>query len=83
MRETSTLGIRVRSVSRHIAQRETLEIESSLGHVRAKVKRFSGNIMNVSPEYEDCRRIALERDMALQEVFRIIDTELRRHLTGL
>ena len=80
MRETSTLGIRVRPVSRHIAQRDTVEFDSSLGQVRAKIKRFSGNILGISPEYEDCRRIAMERDMPLQEVFRIVESESRQHL---
>jgi uncharacterized protein (TIGR00299 family) protein len=82
MQETSTLGIRVRPVSRHIAQREIMEFESSLGNAHVKVKRFSGNILNVSPEYEDCHKIALEKDMPLQEVFRIVEAEARRKLKG-
>jgi len=81
LNETSTLGIRVRPVFRHIAQRETIEFESSLGQVRAKVKRFSGKILSISPEYEDCRRIARERNIPLQEVLRIVEVESRRHIT--
>ncbi|HEY41592.1 MAG TPA: nickel pincer cofactor biosynthesis protein LarC [Dehalococcoidia bacterium] len=80
MRETSTLGIRVRPISRHIAQREIIEIDSSLGHVHAKIKRYSGDILAVSPEYDDCRRIALERDMPFQEVHRVVEQEVRQHL---
>jgi pyridinium-3,5-bisthiocarboxylic acid mononucleotide nickel chelatase len=80
MRETSTLGIRSRSVSRHIAQREIIEFESSLGHVKAKIKRFSKDVFNISPEYEDCRIIATERNIPLQEVLRIIEAEARQHL---
>ena len=81
MRETSTLGIRVRAVSRHIAQREMIEVNSSLGRARAKVKRYSGSILAVSPEYEDCRRIALERNMPFQEVHRIVEEEARQALS--
>ncbi len=80
MRETSTLGIRVRPVSRHIAEREIIEFNSTLGHMKAKVKRFMGNLLSVHPEYEECRRIALERNMPLQEVYRIIEIEARRYL---
>ena len=80
MKETSTLGIRVRPVSRHVAQRETHEFESSLGQARVKIKRFSGDILDVSPEYEDCRRIAVERNMPLQEVLRVIESESRQRL---
>ncbi len=81
MIETSTLGIRARSVSRHVAQREMIEFESSLGHVKAKVKRFSGKMLNITPEYEDCRRIAQEHGLPLQEVLRIVETESRQHIS--
>lgn len=79
MRETSTLGIRVRRVSRHTAQREIVRVDSSLGEAHAKIKRF-GDILTVAPEYEDCRRIALERNLPLQEVSRIIELEARQYL---
>lgn len=82
MRETSTLGMRVRPISRHTAQREIIDFTSSLGQVKAKVKRYMGATLSISPEYEDCRRIALERDMPLQEVLGIIETELRKHLAS-
>ncbi len=81
MRETSTLGVRARYIARHTAQREMIEFDSSLGLAHAKVKRF-GSFVSVSPEYEDCRRIALERNMPLQDVSRIIEGEARRRLTS-
>jgi uncharacterized protein (TIGR00299 family) protein len=80
MKETSTLGVRVRPVSRHVAQREAFDIESSLGHAGVKVKRFSGDIVMVAPEYDDCRRIAAERKLPFSEVRRIIEEEARRFL---
>jgi uncharacterized protein (TIGR00299 family) protein len=79
MRETSTLGVRTRHIARHTAHREILEFISSLGIAHAKVKRF-GDFLSVSPEYEDCRRIALERNLPLQEVSRIIENEARRYM---
>jgi len=79
MRETSTLGVRVRYISRHTAQREIIEFTSSIGFAHAKVKRF-GDFLSVSPEYEDCRRIALEHNLPLQDVFRIIESEARQYL---
>ena len=82
MKETSTLGIRTRSVSRHIARRETIEFKSSLGPVTVKTKLFSGNLLQVAPEYEDCKRIAIEKDMPLQEVIRIIKNEAYEHLNS-
>ena len=57
------------------AEREIVQVETSLGAVSAKVKQLGGTNVAVSPEYEDCRRIAVERGMPLQEVYRIVQRE--------
>lgn len=73
--ETSSLGVRVRSVRRVEAKREVREFESSLGQVAVKVKLLEGRPVGVSPEYEECRRIAEEKGLPLQEVYRIVAAE--------
>ena len=75
MRETSTLGVRVRPAARYEAEREVVEVDTSLGTVQVKVKRLEGAAVAVSPEYEACRRIAVDRDIPLQEVYRIVQGE--------
>ena len=80
MRETSSLGVRVRPVARYEAEREVVEVNTSLGTVRVKVKRLDGANVAVSPEYEECRRIALERGMPLQDVFRMVQAEASQKL---
>jgi uncharacterized protein (TIGR00299 family) protein len=75
LRETSTLGVRVRDISRYEAEREAFEFDSSLGPAAVKVKRLPGEPPRVSPEYEVCRRIALERGLPLSEVYRIVTAE--------
>jgi uncharacterized protein (TIGR00299 family) protein len=75
LRETSTLGVRVRDVSRYEAEREVFEFESSLGPAAVKVKRLPGEPPRVAPEYEVCRRIAQDRGMALLEVYRVVTEE--------
>lgn len=75
LRETTTLGVRVRDVRRHEAERETVTFKSSLGPVNVKVKRLADARVTASPEYEDCRRIASERGLPLIEVFRTVEAE--------
>jgi uncharacterized protein (DUF111 family) len=82
MRETTTLGVRVRDVSRYEAEREVFEFESSLGAAAVKVKRLPGEEARVAPEYEVCRRIAQEKALPLAEVYRIVAAEAEQQLSG-
>ncbi|MEO7911583.1 MAG: nickel pincer cofactor biosynthesis protein LarC [Roseiflexaceae bacterium] len=69
MRETSTLGLRRRAVERHVAEREIVDVETPLGPVRIKHKRWQGQDMGAAPEYEDCARLAREHGLPLREVY--------------
>ena len=80
MRETSTLGVRVRPLSRYEAERRTVEVDTSLGRVEVKIKRLAGKTISVSPEYEACRRVALERSMPFQQVHRIVQRDAEEQL---
>ena len=72
MNETTTLGVRVRPIERYEAKRETRTIETTLGPAGVKLKILNGEIVAVSPEYEDCRRIATRTGWSLNEVFRTV-----------
>ena len=80
LRETSTLGVRVRPVSRYEADREIVTVSTSLGKVAVKVKLLEGKAVAASPEYEDCRQIAIDRDIPLQDVLRIVRREAEQTL---
>jgi uncharacterized protein (TIGR00299 family) protein len=67
-RETTTLGVRQSNVRRRTLQRESVTVETSLGPVRMKVARLNGNVLNVAPEYEDCRKLAAARGVPLKQV---------------
>jgi uncharacterized protein (TIGR00299 family) protein len=75
LRETSTLGVRVREVGRYEAEREVFEFDSTLGRAAVKVKHLPGELPRFSPEYEVCRRIAVERSLPLAEVYRVVAAE--------
>ena len=67
-RETTTIGVRYHSMSRECLDRETVSVDTGIGTVRMKVARRNGEILNASPEFDDCVRIARERDLPLKDV---------------
>jgi len=82
LRETSTLGVRVRPVHRWEAERETLEFESSLGPAAVKVKRLPDEPPRVAPEYEACKRLAEASGIPIADVYRIVQQEGELKLEG-
>ena len=70
MRETGSLGVRARAITRHEARREIRQARTAWGTVSVKVGTLDGETISASPEYEDCRRIALETGLPLAEVYR-------------
>jgi uncharacterized protein (TIGR00299 family) protein len=81
LRETSTLGVRLREVRRQEAKREVLAFESSLGPAAVKVKRLRGESPQAAPEYEVCRRLAEASGRPLAEVYRIVQAEAQALLS--
>jgi uncharacterized protein (TIGR00299 family) protein len=80
LRHSTTLGVRIKTMQRVLAQRRIVEVQTSLGAARVKVKELGGKPVDVSPEYEDCRRIARESGRDLREVMRLVDETARREL---
>jgi uncharacterized protein (TIGR00299 family) protein len=69
LRETTTLGLRWREEERAKTDREILSRQTKYGKIRFKLARWKGRMVNLSPEYEDCKRLALDRRVPLKEVF--------------
>jgi pyridinium-3,5-bisthiocarboxylic acid mononucleotide nickel chelatase len=67
-RETTTIGIRYTFAHRKTLSREFHKIETGYGPVTMKVSLLDGRPVNYVPEFEDCRRLALENGVALKEV---------------
>ncbi|HEV2423517.1 MAG TPA: nickel pincer cofactor biosynthesis protein LarC [Terriglobia bacterium] len=66
--ETTTLGLRISTAERRVLEREVINVETPYGPIRVKVGRRNGQVVNAAPEFEDCRRAALERGVPLKNV---------------
>ena len=69
LRETTTLGIRTRIADRYVAERSIASISTEFGDVGIKLKFLSGIPMSAAPEFEDCRRIAIEQGLSFQDIY--------------
>jgi len=67
--ETSTLGVRRQTWTRSKLGREIRSVETSYGPVRVKLGHRGGRVYNAQPEFEDCRRLAFERNVAAKDVW--------------
>ena len=71
--ETTTLGVRCYEVERRALAREFVSVETEFGPVNVKIAKRDGRVVNLTPEYDDCREAAVRAGVAL----RIVDSAAR------
>lgn len=77
-RETTTIGFRYLPMGRIEMGRRIETVKTPYGRVRMKVSFHGGELMQATPEYEDCRRLALAAGVPLKEVQRAASALLPR-----
>ena len=73
--ETTTLGVRIQPTGRKKIEREQREVQTEFGRMKVKAITHDGRTRLV-PEYEECKRVATEKNISLQEVYRVIEKQL-------
>jgi uncharacterized protein (TIGR00299 family) protein len=66
--ETTTFGVRSHRAQRRALPREWVNVSTAYGSVRIKLSRSNDHILHVTPEYDDCRKLAVEKQVPLQQV---------------
>ena len=74
-RYTTTIGIREKSVERHVLDRRTETLDTGYGTVRRKISRGYGAEKN-KLEYDDISRIAKENGVSLREARELVEREI-------
>jgi hypothetical protein len=67
-RETTTIGLRYDEVERECLQREIVSVETPIGAIRFKLARRDGRIVNATPEFDDCAKLAAANNLSVKEV---------------
>jgi hypothetical protein len=68
-RESTTLGIRYSYGQRTVLKRETVVVDSPWGKMNVKKVIDQDGRAVFLPEYEECKRIALENNLSLRDVY--------------
>lgn len=72
--ETSTFGIRHYRAGRFKLDRRIKQVKTKFGKIRVKAGFIKDSVKSISPEYEDCKRIAETRGIP----FRVVYDEAKR-----
>ncbi len=80
LRETSTLGVRMRQEQRSCLDRYFVAVQTVYGEIRMKVGLLEGEVLNAAPEFEDCRAAAVTHGVALKEVQQMAIAAYRKHV---
>lgn len=79
VRESATLGVRLRHSERLIAGRRVERIETPLGPARVKLKLAGEQIIGIAPEHDDVRALAERANLPLESVSEQVTRAARRY----
>jgi uncharacterized protein (TIGR00299 family) protein len=74
--ETSSIGLREHTLKKSMLRREMVVVSTKYGEIEVKRSYFNGKVVNEKPEFEQCRKLAREHGVTLEE----ISTEVTKKL---
>lgn len=66
--ETTSIGVRIDTRKRICLDREIAKVDTEFGAISLKIARRSGAVMNIQPEYEDCKAAASKHGVPIKRV---------------
>jgi hypothetical protein len=67
--ETSSLGVKYYDAQRSMLRRESVIMKTAYGEIRVKRILEAGGGVRIVPEYEVCKKIALEKNLPIRMVY--------------
>lgn len=65
---STTIGLREYSVKKSVLSRIEILVNTKFGNIRVKQSVFEGKVVRSKPEFDDCRTIALQKKISIEEV---------------
>jgi hypothetical protein len=70
LRQTSAFGVRRSLMERWKLRREFRAVSTPHGPVTLKLGFLDGRVVQIAPEFETCKKLALEKNLPLAEIYR-------------
>ncbi len=67
--QSTTFGIRKYRASRKKLHRKLVDVKTEYGTIKVKIGMLNGSIKNITPEHEDCKKVAEERGIPLKLIY--------------
>ena len=67
--ETSTFGVRISQRERICLERRQKKVATEFGVIRIKIGELNKKVITISPEYDDCKKAAVEHDVPIKLVY--------------
>jgi pyridinium-3,5-bisthiocarboxylic acid mononucleotide nickel chelatase len=74
---SSTFGLRSYKVAKSMLRREMVKVKTKHGEITVKNGYLNGRIIKSKPEYEDCKRLAKENGISIQDIYESIRPAVR------
>ena len=69
---SSTFGLRSYKVVKSMLRRKTVKRKTKYGEITIKNGYLNGRIIKSKPEYEECKRLAKENGVSIQDIYKSI-----------
>ncbi len=69
---SSTFGLRSYKVAKSMLRRETVKVKTKYGEIKVKSGYLDGRMIKSKPEYEDCKGLAKENGVSIQDIYESI-----------
>jgi len=66
--QTSSIGLREYPVTKSMLRREVVRVSTRYGEIDVKRSYYGGKLVREKPEYEQCRRLAMEHKVSLEQI---------------
>jgi len=73
--ETSSIGLRYFPVNRQVLKRKKMNVKVMGETISIKVAEFKGKLINIQPEFSDCKRAADKKDVPLKRIMEMAISE--------